>query len=121
MPPSAAPCDSPLPDRRSPVTLVLTTLLHAFTHAYGVMLVPLYLLIVSDLGLAGVKRASLVVTIYGVVYAIFSFPAGVLADRLNRKMLLGFGLIANASAVLSMGLTHSYAPLIALAVVAGLA
>src|SRR3954452_23365072 len=116
---SAAP--PALPTGRSHLTLALTTLLHAFTHAYGVMLVPLYLLIVSDLGLAGVKRASLVVTIYGVVYAIFSFPAGVLADRLNRKMLLGFGLIANATAIMTMGLTHSYAPLIALAVVAGLA
>jgi FSR family fosmidomycin resistance protein-like MFS transporter len=110
-----------LPDRRSHVTLALTTLLHAFTHAYGVMLVPLYLLIVSDLGLSGVKQASLVVTIYGVVYAIFSFPAGMLADHTNRKMLLGLGLIVNATAILMMGLTHHYAVLIALAVFAGLA
>ena len=31
---------------RSVLTLVLCTLLHAFTHAYGTLLVPLYLLIV---------------------------------------------------------------------------
>src|SRR3954470_18872490 len=116
---AAAPTE--LPDRRSHLTLALTTLLHAFTHAYGVMLVPLYLLIVADLGLSGVKQASLVVTIYGVVYALFSFPAGVLADRVNRKMLLGFGLIVNATAILSMGLTHHYTPLIALAVAGGFA
>jgi MFS transporter, FSR family, fosmidomycin resistance protein len=83
--------------------------------------VPLYLLIVADLGLSGVKQASLVVTIYGVVYALFSFPAGVLADHTNRKMLLGLGLIVNAMAIVGMGLTHHYAALIALAVAAGLA
>jgi MFS family permease len=117
--PAAAP--PRLPDARSHLTLALTTLLHAFTHAYGVMLVPLYLLIVADLKLTGVKQAALVVTIYGLVYALFSFPAGVLADRMNRKTLLGLGLIANAAAVMAMGLTHQYAPLIALGVVAGLA
>src|SRR3954467_10414480 len=100
----AAAAPRELPDRRSHVTLALTTLLHAFTHAYGVMLVPLYLLIVADLGLSCVKQASLVVTIYGVVYALFRFPAGVAADRVNRKMLLGFELIVNATAILSMGL-----------------
>ena len=30
--------------KRSGLTLWLTTLLHAFTHAYGTMLVPLYLM-----------------------------------------------------------------------------
>jgi MFS family permease len=116
-----APAAAHLPDGRSHLTLALTTLLHAFTHAYGVMLVPLYLLIVADLNLSGVEQASLVVTIYGLVYAIFSFPAGVLADRMNRKVLLGIGLLVNAGAILAMGLTHQYVPLIILAVLAGLA
>src|SRR4030095_13634760 len=110
-----------LPNARSHITLALTTLLHAFTHAYGVMLVPLYLLIVADLKLSGVKQAALVVTIYGLVYAIFSFPAGVLADRMNRKTVLGLGLIVNAAAIMAMGLTHQYAPLIVLGVIAGFA
>src|SRR5438067_5635171 len=92
----------------SQVTLVLCTVLHAFTHAYGSMLVPLYLLMATDrgLGMSGVKAASLLVTIYGLVYALGSYGAGVLADRLNRKTLLGAGLLANSGAILLMGLTR---------------
>jgi MFS family permease len=105
---------------RSHVTLVLCTLLHAFTHAYCVALVPLYLMIVADLHLGGVGAASLIVTIYGLVYCVSSYGAGVLADRFNRKMLLGVGLIGNALAVGAMGLTRQYGMLIVLGVLAGL-
>src|SRR5215217_4095988 len=106
---------------RSHLTLALCTILHAFTHAYGTMLVPLYLLIVADLKLGGVKAASLVVTLYGFVYCLGSYIAGVLADRHDRRFLLGVGLIGNAAAVLGMGLTRRYEVLLALGVVAGLA
>ena len=50
-----------MPSFRSHVTLALCTLLHAFTHAYGTILVPLYLLMKDDLRLRGVWQASLVV------------------------------------------------------------
>src|SRR3954470_2657474 len=78
------PMDSSAPSFRSHLTLVLCTILHAFTHAYGTLLVPLYLLIVADLKLGAVWKASIIVTIYGFIYCLFSYPAGVLADRLNR-------------------------------------
>jgi MFS family permease len=106
---------------RSVLTLVLCTVLHAFTHAYGAMLVPLYLLIVADLRLGGVKAASLIVTVYGLVYCMGSYAAGVVADRANRKTLLGLGLLGNAAAVLFMGLTRRYEVVLALAVLAGVA
>ena len=64
------------PSFRSHVTLILCTILHAFTHAYGTLLVPLYLLMVSDLRLRGVSYASAVVTVYGIVYCALSFAAG---------------------------------------------
>jgi MFS family permease len=108
------------PNFRSHLTLALCTILHAFTHAYGTLLVPLYLLIVADLKLAAVWKASIIVTIYGVVYCLFSYPAGVLADRLNRKALLGIGLIGNAVAITAIGLTRQYEMLIALGVLGGL-
>lgn len=104
---------------RSHLTLALCTILHAFTHALGQILVPLYLLIVSDLKLGSVWKASIIVTIYGLVYCISSYGAGVLADRFNRKTLLGVGLIGNALAVIAMGLTRQYEMLILLAVIAG--
>ena len=48
-------------------------MLHLFTHAYGVVLVPLYLLMMTDLHLHGVKEATLVVTVYGVMYNLVGF------------------------------------------------
>jgi MFS family permease len=110
-----------VPRFRSHLTLALCTLLHSFTHAYGTILVPLYLAIAADLKLWGVGAATLIVTIYGLVYCAGSYPAGVLADRFNRKALLGIGLIVNALAILLMGLTRRYELLIALGVLAGLA
>src|SRR5215212_759767 len=92
----------------SRITLALCTLLHAFTHAFGSMLVPLYLLMRDDLRRGGVKEIALIVTVYGLVYCLLSYPAGILADRMNRKILLGVGLIGNACAVALMGMTHSY-------------
>ncbi len=85
------------------------------------MLVPLYLLIRDDLHLPGVKWAAAIVTVYGMVYAILSYPAGVMADRVSRKRMLGWGLVLNAVVIAGMGLTRSYETLIVLAVFAGIA
>jgi FSR family fosmidomycin resistance protein-like MFS transporter len=113
--------EAPAAGFRSHLTLALCTLLHGFTHAYGTMLVPLYLPMRDELGLGGLGWASLIVTVYGLVYCLGSYPAGVLADRGNRKVLLGAGLIVNALAILLMGLTHRYEMLILFGVLAGLA
>jgi MFS family permease len=109
-----------LPNFRSHITLALMTILHAFTHAYGSMLVPLYLQMVDDLKLEGVRAASAVVTVYGVVYNLGSYPAGVLADRFNRKALLGIGLLGNAAAIVGIGLSRDYSVILSLGVMAGL-
>lgn len=109
------------PEARSQITLVFCTVLHTFTHAYGAMLVPLYLLMTVDLRLSGVKYAALLVTIYGMVYMVCSYGAGMLADRFNRKNLLGWGLVMNALAIAGMGLTRRYEWLIVLSVIGGLA
>ena len=111
--------EPPEPAARARLTLALCTLLHAFTHAYGTLLVPLYLLMAADLRLGGAKAASFIVTIYGLIYCLGSYGAGVLADRYNRKWLLGIGLLGNAAAILGMGLTRRYDVLIALGVLAG--
>ncbi|HVT90065.1 MAG TPA: MFS transporter [Tepidisphaeraceae bacterium] len=105
---------------RSHVTLAFCAILHALSHAYGQLLVPLYLMIVADLRLSGVRAASLIVTIYGLAYCIGSYPAGILADRFNRKTLLAVGLIGNALAMIAMGLTRQYEMLVVLAIIAGM-
>jgi hypothetical protein len=77
---------------RSHLTLALCTILHGFTHAYGSMLVPLYFRIAEDLKLSGVGAATLIVTLYGAVYNLASYAAGLAADRFSRKTLLAVGL-----------------------------
>ena len=76
-------------------TLWLTGILHAFTHCYGVALLPLYLRIQQDLRLKSVDQATLLVTVLGLAYFIPSYPLGVLADRTSRKRLMAAGLANN--------------------------
>ncbi len=63
--------------------------------------------------------AALIVTVYGLVNFLGSYAAGMLADRFNRKMLLGIGLLGNAAAIMAMGFTHRYELLLVFAVLAG--
>ena len=102
------------------VTLVMCTVLHAFSHAIATLLVPLYLMMTSDLKLNGVKASALVVTVYGMVYNGFAWATGHLADRHNRKTMLGIGLIGNAMAIGLMGLVRNYEAVLLLAVMCGL-
>jgi MFS transporter, FSR family, fosmidomycin resistance protein len=108
------------PRGRSHVTLALSTILHGFTHAYGSMLVPLYYRIADDLKLPGVGRATLIVTIYGAVYNLGSYGAGLAADRFSRKKLLAIGLLGNALAIGGIGLCRDYWGILALGVAAGI-
>lgn len=104
----------------APLTVSLITILHAFTHAFQVLLIPLYLAIQDDLKLPGVKAVSLVVTLYNVVYWGLSFLSGILTDRFNRKFLLAIGLLGNSIAIALMGIGQRYEWLIVLGVVAGI-
>src|SRR5437899_10842258 len=95
----ACPTGWAMNGNRSGITLGLCTILHALTHALGSMLVPLYLLMRDDLRRGGVKEIALIVTGYGVGYAVLSYPAGILAGRMSREVLAGGGLRGNAAAV----------------------
>jgi FSR family fosmidomycin resistance protein-like MFS transporter len=101
-------------------TLWLAGALHAFTHLYQVALLPLYLLIQRDLGLATVDQATLLVTVMGVAYFLPSYPMGWLADRFSRKKLLAIGLILNGLGFVALSLAPSYPLALAAVVVAGL-
>ena len=106
---------------RSKLTLGLAIILHMFTHAFGTLLVPLYVLMRRDLNLPGIEYAAFLVSVYGVVYCLFSYVAGILADRFNRRSLLGWGLVFNSIAIVLMGLTRSYWVMVLLEVLGGLA
>jgi MFS family permease len=57
---------------------------------------------------------------YNVVYAVASFPAGVLADRFGRAVVYGFGLVFFAVSYLGLGITTNTATASALIVAYGL-
>jgi MFS family permease len=57
---------------------------------------------------------------YNAVYAVASFPAGVLADRFGRPLVYGFGLVFFAVSYLGLGLTTNTSAACALIVGYGL-
>jgi MFS family permease len=97
-PPSAAPrLRSPLPRRFWRVALVLV----------GIAVVnfpdALLLLRVSDLGFS-TTQVVLAYVVYNLVYALGSYPAGAISDRLPRPLVYGLGLLAFAVAYAGLGL-----------------
>jgi len=99
--------------------LWVTGVLHAFTHLYQVALMPLYLLIEKDFKFASVSQATLLLTVMMAAYFLPSYPMGVLADRANRKVLLGLGLGINALGFVALALAPNYACALGAVAVAG--
>lgn len=100
--------------------LWLTGILHGFTHLYQVALMPLYLLIQKDFKFHSVGAATLLMTVLLVSCFGPSYPVGILADRMNRKHLLTFGLILNALGFVGLSLAPSYPWALAAVILAGL-
>src|SRR5690242_9984635 len=99
--------------------LWLSGVLHAFTHIYHVALLPLYLLIQSDFKLTSPGQATLLVTVMMAGYFIPSYPMGMLADRISRKKLLGYGLAINGLGFVGLALSPNYPCALASMILAG--
>ncbi|MFN8033660.1 MAG: MFS transporter [Mycobacterium sp.] len=67
----------------------------------------LLLLRLNEIGF-GVVGVILAYVGYNLVYALGSFPAGVLADRLPRSAVFGFGLVFFAIGYIGLGLTSDH-------------
>lgn len=78
----------------------------ALLAAFGAVNFPdaLLLLRLNEIGF-GVVEVILAYVGYNLVYAVGSFPAGVLADRLPRSAVFGFGLVFFAVGYIGLGLT----------------
>ena len=78
----------------------------ALLVGFGVVNFPdaLLLLRLNEIGF-GVVGVILAYVGYNLVYALGSFPAGVLADRLPRSAVFGFGLVFFAVGYIGLGLT----------------
>jgi MFS family permease len=87
-----------LPGRYWRVTFVLV--------AFGVVNFPdaLLLLRLNEIGFSVVEVILAYVT-YNAVYAVSSYPAGLLSDRVPRPAVLGIGLVFFAIGYLGLGLT----------------
>lgn len=87
-----------LPRRYWRVTVMLV--------GFGIVNFPdaLLLLRLNEIGF-GVVAVILAYVGYNLVYALGSFPAGVLADRLPRSAVFGFGLVFFAIGYIGLGLT----------------
>lgn len=101
-------------------SLWLAGALHAFTHLYHVVLMPLYLLMQRDFQFVSVGQATALVTVQMVAYFLPSYAMGVLADRVSRKKLLGFGLLINALGYVALASAPNYACALTAVIVAGI-
>ena len=101
-------------------TLWFLGVLHAFTHVYHVALLPLYLPMQRDLKLSSLEQAPLPMTVMMLTYSGLSYPLGILADRVSRKKLLGWGLFINALGFVGLALAPSYPLALASVVVAAI-
>ena len=90
-----------LPRRFWRVTAVLV--------GFGIVNFPdaLLLLRLNEIGF-GVAAVILAYVGYNLVYALASFPAGVLADRLPRSAVFGFGLVFFAVGYIGLGMTRNH-------------
>lgn len=100
--------------------LYLCAALHGFNHLYYVVLMPLYLLVQNDLGLASEGRATLLVTVMMMTYFAPSYLMGVWADRFNRRKLLALGLGLNGLGYALLGWSPNYACALASMAIAGI-
>jgi MFS family permease len=99
--------------------LCMVGCLHAFTHAFQVALMPLYLLIQRDFGLHSVGQATLLLTIMMLAYFLPSYPMGVFADHHDRRRLLGIGLALNALGFVLLAWSPSFAWAVVAVILAG--
>lgn len=100
-------------------SLWLVGALHAFTHAYHVVLLPLYLLIQRDFGFTSVGQATALVTVMMAAYFLPAYGMGVLADRVSRKKLLGFGLLINALGYVALSFAPNFGCALAAVIISG--
>lgn len=100
--------------------LWLVGLLHGLNHLYNVALLPVYLQLQRDLNLPSIAAATSLTTLMMLAYFLPSYPLGVLADRLDRRWLLTWGLVLNALGYLGLGWARNYPTALGCVVLAGL-
>jgi len=107
-------------NRRDVKVIGLISTAHMFSHAYTIVLPPLYPLLKEEFGVS-YAALGFVMTAFSIASGIGQTPVGFLVDRIGGRGLLIGGLILMAASIGAVGLVHSYWALLALFMVAGIA
>ncbi|MBM3491323.1 MAG: MFS transporter [Alphaproteobacteria bacterium] len=98
----------------------LVSVTHLLSHLYILSLPPLFPLLKEDLGVS-YTALGLILTTFNVVSGVAQTPVGFLVDRIGARNLLICGIVVEALAFTGMGLLGSYATILAMAAIAGVA
>jgi MFS family permease len=105
--------------RQDAKTISLVALAHGLSHFFQISTAVVFPLIKGDLGVSYVALGG-TVALYYVVSGVCQTAAGFAVDRYGARRVLFFGLALSTGGVLMAGLAHSYAMLVAAAIVGGI-
>jgi len=97
----------------------LVALAHGLSHFYQIATAVVFPLIKDELGVSYAALGA-TVALYYTVSGIFQTVAGFAVDRYGARRVLFFGLVLSTAGALLASLAHSYAMLLAAALVGGL-
>jgi MFS family permease len=103
----------------NPRRVWLITGAHAVNEFYSVALPPILPLLVADFDIT-YGQAGALLTVFYVMYSVFQLPAGALADRVGKKLVLGAGMVVLATGIFIAGLAGDYLTLVLAQVLAGI-
>lgn len=99
--------------------LTLTSLIHGVNHSFWVI-VPIILTFVIQEFHVSIAEAGLVFTAFLVSYALFQLPVGTIADRVDRRWLIGIGLGVTSVGMILSSFAQTFAELLIYQVIAGI-
>ena len=105
--------------RQDAKTISLVALAHGLSHFFQIATAVVFPLIKDDLGLSYVALGG-TVALYYVVSGIFQTLAGFAVDRYGARRVLFLGLALSTAGAALAGVAHSYAMLVAAALVGGI-
>lgn len=105
---------------RDAKVIALVCMPHMMSHAYFLVLPPLFPLLKAAFGVSYVEL-GFALTVFGIFAGMGQIPVGFLVDRVGGRLLLIGGLALEAAAIAFIGLVDSYWQLLVLCALAGLA
>ncbi|MCB1683888.1 MAG: hypothetical protein KDI31_05370, partial [Pseudomonadales bacterium] len=64
-----------------------------------ILIYPVYAIMMQEAGISGVELSGLFI-VWSLAALLFEIPSGVIGDRLNRKLYIGFGALVSGSGYL---------------------